>query len=242
VDERVKTATGTRTLVTGGSGGIGAATVHSLAGEGHRVVSLDLSADPQPDGSEHALACDLRDPLACAAAVQTAADRLGGLDVLVHSAGITRDGVSWKLAPEDWNAVLEVNLNSAFHLSRAAIPKLREAGGGAIVFVSSINGERGKFGQSAYAASKAGLHGLAKTLARELGRFDIRVNVVAPGMIRTPMTESLPQEVQEAARQESCLGRLGEAEDVASVIAFLSSSAARHVTGQVLRVDGGQYT
>jgi len=138
--------------------------------------------------------------------------------------------------------VLGVNLDSAFHLCRAAIPVLRERGSGSIVFLSSINGERGRFGQSAYAASKAGLHGLAKSLAREVGRFGIRVNCVAPGMIETPMTESLPTQVLDAARAETCLGRLGTPEDVAEVVAFLLSSASRHVTGQVLRVDGGQLT
>ena len=140
-----------------------------------------------------------------------------------------------------WRSVLAVNLDSAFYLSRAAIPVMRQGGGGSIVFVSSINGERGKFGQSNYAASKAGLHGLAKSLARELGHFGIRVNVVAPGMIRTAMTISLPEEIQEAARQDTSLGRIGEPEDVADVIAFLASDASRHITGQVIRIDGGQY-
>ena len=111
----------------------------------------------------------------------------------------------------------------------------------AVVLVSSINGQRGKFGQGAYAASKAGLHGFARSLAREVGRFDIRVNVVAPGMIESPMTADLPEEIREQARTESCLGRIGRPADVASVVSFLISSSARHVTGQVLRVDGGQY-
>ena len=166
---------------------------------------------------------------------------LGGLTMLVHSAGITRDRVTWKLTPQDWDAVMGVNLDAAFHLTRAAIPIMRRSGGGALVYVSSINGERGKFGQSAYTASKAGLHGLAKTVAREVGRFGIRVNVVAPGMVRTPMTDALPEEVREAAREDSCLGRIAEPEDIASVIAFLVSPAAGHITGQVIRVDGGQY-
>lgn len=230
-----------RALVSGGQGGIGRATVAALAAADHLVAIADLDASAKPPGAAEVFAVDLRDPQACVDVVERTVETFGGLDVLVHSAGITRDGVTWKLTPEAWDAVLAVNLGAAFHLTRAAIPVMRQGGGGAIVFVSSINGERGKFGQSAYAASKAGLHGLAKTVAREVGGFGIRVNVVAPGMVRTPMTESLPADVIEAARRDSCLGKLAEPEDIASVIAFLVGPASRHVTGQVIRVDGGQY-
>jgi len=229
-----------RALVAGAAGGIGRATVARLAAEGIRVVGLDRTDEPI-DGAEQMLACDLRDGAACAAAVESAIGRLDGLDVLVHAAGITRDGVLWKLDPEAWHETLQVNLDSAFHLCRAAVPHLRAAGGGSIVLVSSINGERGKFGQTAYAASKAGLHGLGRSLARETGRFGVRVNIVAPGMIRTPMTAALPDEALVSAAAESCLGRIGEPEDVAAVIAFLAGPESRHVTGQVMRVDGGQY-
>jgi 3-oxoacyl-[acyl-carrier protein] reductase len=230
-----------RALVSGGIGGIGRATVAALVADGCRVVVTDVVSRNPPPEAEAIIVRDLAEPAECVRAVEEAADVLSGLDVLVHSAGITRDGVAWKLSPEDWDAVVGVNLDAAFHLSRTAVPILRRSDGGSIVYVSSINGERGKFGQTAYAASKAGLHGLARSLAREVGAFGIRVNVVAPGMIRTPMTAQLPDHVQEAARAESCLDRIGEPGDVASVIAFLVSSAARHVTGQVLRVDGGQY-
>jgi 3-oxoacyl-[acyl-carrier protein] reductase len=230
-----------RALVSGGQGGIGRATVAVLAASDHLVAVADLDGSTTPPGATEAIASDLSDPAACVAAVERTAEMFGGIDVLVHSAGITRDRVTWKLTPEDWDAVMAVNLGAAFHLTRAAIPIMREGGGGAIVYVSSINGERGKFGQSAYAASKAGLHGLAKTVAREVGRFGIRINVVAPGMVRTPMTENLPEEVLEAARDDSCLGKLAEPEDIASVIAFLTSPQAGHITGQVIRVDGGQY-
>ncbi len=239
--EELVTPSGGRALVSGGQGGIGRATVAALAADGHVVVVADLDGSTAPPGAVEAIGCDLRDPAACVAAVEQAATTLGGLTVLVHSAGITRDRVTWKLTPEDWDAVMAVNLDAAFHLTRAAIPIMRENGGGALVYVSSINGERGKFGQSAYAASKAGLHGLAKTVAREVGRFGIRVNVIAPGMVRTPMTDALPEEVKQAARDDSCLGRLAEPGDIASVIAFLVSPAAGHITGQVIRVDGGQY-
>jgi acetoacetyl-CoA reductase/3-oxoacyl-[acyl-carrier protein] reductase len=230
-----------RALVSGGAGGIGRATVAALSAADHIVAVADITEGDPPPGAVELFTSDLSDPAACASAVAAAAEAFDGLDVLVHAAGITRDGVSWKMEDEAWRSVLAVNLDSAFYLSRAAIPVMRQGNGGSIVFVSSINGERGKFGQANYAASKAGLHGLAKSLAREVGRFGIRVNVVAPGMIRTAMTISLPEEIQEAARQDTSLGRIGEPEDVADVIAFLASDGARHMTGQVIRVDGGQY-
>ncbi len=134
-----------------------------------------------------------------------------------------------------------MNLDSAFHLLKGAVPLMREAGG-SVVLISSINGERGKFGQANYAASKAGLIGLGRTAARELGRFGIRVNLVAPGMIRTPMTATLAPEFLREAEAETALGRIGEPLDVAAAILFLVSAMGRHVTGQVLRVDGGQLT
>ena len=226
-------------VVTGGAGGIGRAIVRLLADQDWTVTAVDRPGCGEVDGAARCSEADLASGEDCVRVVQEAGAELAGL---VHAAGIRRDAVSWKLTPEDWRAVLSVNLDSAFHLCRAAIPVMRERGAGSIVLISSINGERGRFGQSAYAASKAGLHGLAKTLAREVGRFGIRVNCVAPGMIATPMTETLPDEVLAAARAETCLGRLGTPEDVADVVAFLLSSASRHVTGQVLRVDGGQLT
>jgi acetoacetyl-CoA reductase/3-oxoacyl-[acyl-carrier protein] reductase len=168
------------------------------------------------------------------------AEELGPPLLGVHSAGVTRDAVLWKLPPSDWDLVLRVNLTGAFHLLRALAPFLREAGHGSVVLVGSINGLRGKAGQAAYAASKAGLVGLAKTSARELGARGVRVNVVAPGLADTPMIASLAPEWRDRARGESALGRIAAPEDVASAIVFLLSDAARHVTGQVLNVDGGQ--
>ena len=229
-------------LVSGGAGGIGRAVVAALAARGRRVAVVDRPGVQEVPQASCTFGLDLADGPSCRQAIERAVAELGGLDTLVHCAGIRRDAVAWKLKPEDWRLVLATNLDSAFHLCSAAVPSLRESGGGSVVLVTSINGERGRFGQSAYAASKAGLHGFAKSLARELGRFEVRVNCVAPGMIATPMSESLEPRFLETSREESCLGRLGTPEDVAAVVAFLASDASRHVTGQVIRVDGGQYT
>jgi 3-oxoacyl-[acyl-carrier protein] reductase len=168
-------------------------------------------------------------------------DRAAGrLDIVVHAAGITRDARLWKATAEDWDLVLATNLTSAFHVLHAAVPLMRRTGPGAVVLISSINGERGKVGQSSYAASKAGLNALARTAARELGAFGIRVNAIAPGWINTPMTAAVPEEARQRALAESPLGRLGDPDDVARATMFLVSELGRHVTGQVLRVDGGQ--
>ena len=231
--------TGRVVLVTGAGGGIGSAVVAACLEAGAEVIAMDREGVAVPDGSQ-SMPCDLSDGDAVAAMWQTFAERGEQLDVLVHCAGITRDRVLWKMETSAWDEVLSTNLDSAFHLLRGAVPWLRKSQAGAVVLVTSINGERGKFGQANYAASKAGLVGLGRTAARELGRFGVRVNMVAPGMIRTSMTTTLPAEAVAAAEQEAALGRLGEPGDVASAVLFLVTDASRHVTGQVLRVDGGQ--
>ncbi len=225
-------------LVTGGAGGIGAAIVAILTAAGADVVSADLghTSDTAPDRVH----CDVGDPASLRSVVERVAAERGGLDVVVHCAGITRDGILWKMSNEDWDAVMRVNLSAAFHLLKAASPHLRASERGAAVLISSINGERGKLGQTNYAASKAGLIGLARSAARDLGRDGVRVNVVAPGLITTKMTAALPPAVTDAAIAETVLGHPGRPEDVAAAVLFLCSHLSRHVTGQVLRVDGGQ--
>ncbi len=232
---------GRSALVTGAAGGIGAATADALGAAGATVAGVDLP-DRSPAATLTSLPCDLADPRAISPLFDRFDEAVGALDILVHAAGITDDAVLWKMTGEAWARVMRVNLDAAFHLLRHAIPRMRERGGGSVVLVASINGERGKFGQANYAASKAGLIGLARTAAREVGRFGIRVNVVAPGLILTDMTARLPREVLDRAVDETAIGHLGKPEDVASAVLYLASAMARHVTGQVLRVDGGQLT
>jgi NAD(P)-dependent dehydrogenase (short-subunit alcohol dehydrogenase family) len=224
-------------VVTGAASGIGAAVAARLRAAGARVASIDLRAAAGVD-----LACeaDVGDAAAVQRAVERVASELAPPTLGVHAAGITRDGMLWKITPDDWDLVLRVNLTGAWNLLRALTPHQRAAGGGSVVFVGSINGLRGKLGQSAYAASKAGLTGLAKTAARELGRFGVRVNVLAPGWVDTPMTAALGAEWREKAVAESVLGRVAAPDDIAACAEFLLSDGARHVTGQVLSVDGGQ--
>jgi acetoacetyl-CoA reductase/3-oxoacyl-[acyl-carrier protein] reductase len=226
-------------LVTGGGGAIGGAVGTLLLAAGARVVSLDHAERPGPAGVV-SLSCDVTREEQVEAALGQLLREQGRLDVVVHCAGVTRDGVLWKLTSDDWRTVMAANLDSAFYLLHAVVPALRAAGGGAVVLVSSINGERGKAGQANYAASKAGLNALARSAARELGRFGIRVNAIAPGWVETPMTAALPEELRERALAETALGRLASPDDVAGAVLFLCSDLARHVTGQVLRVDGGQ--
>lgn len=231
-------------LVAGGSGGIGSAIVDLFHAVGARVIRVDLSDHPSPQfGNEPSptfLACDVSHPQEVRELMGRVETDFARLDVLVHCAGVTRDRVLWKMSDDEWSEVMRVNLDSAFYLLRAATPLLRQTGGGTIVLVSSITAERGKFGQTNYAASKAGMIALGKTAALELGRFGIRVNAVAPAWIETAMTERVPEEVRNKELEQSPLGRLGQPEDVARVVLFLGSDLSRHVNGQVVRVDGGQ--
>jgi 3-oxoacyl-[acyl-carrier protein] reductase len=224
-------------LVAGGAGGIGAAVVDLFMGVGAKVVSVDRALK---NDEPLRWSCDISQPEEIRRLFDRIQGELGGLDVLIHCAGITRDRVVWKMSDEEWSDVMRVNLDSAFYLLRAAAPVFRERKGGTVVLVSSITAERGKFGQTNYAASKAGMIALGKTAALELGKFNVRVNAVAPAWVETRMTATVPESVRQHELEISPLGRLGEPEDVARVVLFLGSDLSRHVNGQVLRIDGGQ--
>ena len=228
---------GKRAIITGGARGIGRAIADRFAAAGAEVhvFDLDEAADGAPFTFHNVNVAD-------AQAVAAAVDALpGAAAILVNNAGITRDRSLMKMSDADWADVIAVNLTGAFNMIRAVAPGMAAAGGGRIVNVTSINGLRGKFGQANYAASKAGLIGLTKTAARELGRKAITVNAVAPGMVLTEMTLALPQAFRDTALAEAALDRVAEPGDIAAAVQFLASEAARAITGQVLQVDAGQY-
>lgn len=237
-------------LVTGAGRGIGAAIAREFARAGCNVALVDLGAFDEAEavaadirGSGRravALRADVSDVAAAEAATAAAVAAFGRLDHLVCNAGITRDAMIWKMSEAAWDEVIGVNLKGCFTFCHAVAPRFRAQGRGRIVNIASINGLRGKVGQSNYSASKAGVIALTRTLARELGPKGINVNCVAPGMVRSEMTTTLPPEVLARAIAETAVGRIAEPEDVARVVLFLCSEAARHVTGEVIRVDGGQ--
>lgn len=241
---------GRTALVTGGGSGIGAAIALELAAEGCDVAVVDRNGDAAIAVARQVEACgrrglaraaDVSDFALAQTVVREVADEFGRLDILVCSAGITDDAMSWKMTEPQWDRVIDVNLKGCFNYARAAGEIMKDARGGRIVTIASINGLRGKFGQANYAASKGGLVALSKTLARELGKFGVTVNVVAPGMVRTAMAAPLAAGVVEKALDETATGHLAEPADCAAAVTFLCSERARHVTGQVLQVDGGQY-
>lgn len=238
---------GKTALVTGGTRGIGRAVVQALAGAGARVAfTYRASAETAEAlvaelGEDRALALqgDAADPAHAEAAVQAVLERWGTLDALVLNAGITRDGLMLRMSQDDWDAVLQTNLTSAFAFCKAAYRPMMKQRSGSIVTLASVVGVMGNAGQANYAASKAGLIGFTKSLARELGGRGVRANVVAPGFIATDMTAELNEKAKDAMTGQIPLGRVGTPEDVAAAVLFLASDAAAYVTGHVLHVDGG---
>ena len=227
-------------LVTGGSKGIGRAIALELGAAGASVVvgyrtGQDEAEAVAAEVGGRAIAADVSDAASAAALVEAAGD----LDILVNNAGLTRDGLIARMSDDDWDTVIGTNLSSVFYTCRAVARPMMKRRGGAIVNVSSIVGVHGNAGQTNYAASKAGIIGFTKSLARELGSRGVRANVVAPGYVKTQLTDVLPVEATTAMLGATPLGRLGEPEDIAGAVRYLCSDAAAFVTGAVLLVDGG---
>jgi 3-oxoacyl-[acyl-carrier protein] reductase len=236
-------------LVTGASRGIGAAVAQRLASEG-AVVAVNYAGNARAaadvvaaivgaGGTAEAFQADVSDAQACQALVEAVHERFGRLDVLVNNAGITRDGLLVRMSDDDWGAVIATDLSSAFYLSRAAGKIMMKARTGSIVNMSSVVGMVGNAGQVNYAAAKAGLIGMTKSIARELASRGVRANAVAPGFISTDMTDALPDAAKAALSGTIALGRLGSPDDVAACVAFLACDDASYITGQVIAVDGG---
>lgn len=238
-------------LVTGGSRGIGRACAVAFGRHGASVVvnyagneaaaTETVKAVEQAGGKARAMRFDVGDSNACAEAVDAIVKEQGRLDVLVNNAGVAIDGLVMRVKDEDWDRQLDTNLKGAFALIRAVSRPMMKQRGGAIINLTSVVGEMGNGGQAAYSASKAGLIGLTKSVARELASRNIRVNAVSPGFIDTDMTAKIPEETRQKMVEAIPLAKLGSADDVAHAVVFLASDMAAYVTGEVLKVNGGMY-
>ncbi len=238
-------------IVTGGSLGIGSAVAIELAREGANVAVNYRKHDTEANqvveeikklgGKGLAVKADVSNYADAERMVDQVVEAFGHLDIMVCNAGITWDGVIWKMTEQQWDQVINVNLKGYFNYNKVAALVFKDQKYGKIVNISSINGMRGKFAQSNYAASKGGEIAMSKSLARELGKFNINVNVVAPGMVLTDMMDKIPPEFKNKAMDETVVGRFATPEDVAHLVAFLCSDMSRHITGDVIKIDGGQY-
>ncbi len=235
-------------LVTGGAKGIGAAIANRLATAGHRIAICGRDEKALRNHAVHlsslgattlTVVADLRDSAAPDRIIAKIEEQWGGVEILVNNAGITRDGLAVRMSTDDFNDIIQVNLVSAFALSKRCVRSMMKARWGRIINISSIVAVMGNAGQANYIAAKAGLIGLTKALAVELAPRNITVNAIAPGFITTDMTSSLPEDVAKQYMARIPLGRFGSADDVAGVVAFLASDEAAYITGQVIRVDGG---
>ncbi len=242
---------GKTAIVTGGSVGIGAAIAIKLAECGANVAINDLKNKEEAEevinliqktGAQGLFVQADTSVFADAEQmVQTVLAKFGKIDILVNNAGINWDGVIWKMTEEQWDSVININLKGYFNYIRAVSPLFRDQKSGKIINITSINGLRGKFGQANYSASKAGIIGLTKAVAKELGKYNVNVNAIAPGLIETEMMKNADETVRTQALADIIIGRIGSPEDIANAVAFLASELARHITGEIIKVDGGQY-
>jgi 3-oxoacyl-[acyl-carrier protein] reductase len=240
---------GMTALVTGASGGIGSAVARTLAGQGARLALSGSNPSKlrsfreelnQQSGLDHVeITCDLSNTTQVEELIPATIDTLGQLDILVNNAGITRDNLAMRMKDDEWEQVIRINLEAAFRLMRAAVRPMMKARFGRIITVTSVVGATGNPGQMNYAAAKAGLVGMTKSLAQEVASRGITANCVAPGFIRTPMTDVLPDAQKEALNQRIPMGRMGSGEDIGAAVAYLASREAEYVTGQTLHVNGG---
>jgi 3-oxoacyl-[acyl-carrier protein] reductase len=238
-------------IVTGASLGIGSACALDLAKNGANVAINYRKHDTEARAICDQISSMGRRGLAvradvasfddAQAMIATVVKEFGHVDILVNNAGVNRDAVIWKMTEQQWDEALDINLKGYFNYIRAVAPHFKEQGSGKIVNVTSINGMRGKFGQANYTAAKAGIIGLTKTVARELAKSNVNCNAVAPGLIETDMVKQAPDDVRQKALAEIVLGRMGTPEEVAWLVTFLCTERSRHITGEVIKVDGGQY-
>lgn len=237
-------------LVTGGTGGIGTAICRRLAEDGFKVVAGYSNAEKAKrwQSEQHAAGYDIAIAYAnvadfdsCQKCFQEIVDKYGPVSVLVNNAGITRDTTLKRMSPEQWNEVIQTNLNSVFNLSRACLDAMLAQQYGRIINISSINGQKGQFGQTNYCAAKAGMHGFTKALAQEVASKGITVNTISPGYIATEMIMAVPEEIREQIREQIPVKRFGKPEEIARAVSFLAAEEAGFITGSDLSVNGGQY-